>query len=76
MYVLTAVSMHECIDQHTWCTYEFMKVEMNGIDTCSHVTDVSILAEHLHACYACLYTYACRMMSACVYACMLLHACR
>ena len=69
MYVLTAVSMHivyahinaftSCIGQHTWCTNEFMKVEMNGIDTCSHVTDVSILAEHLHACYACLYTYAC-----------------
>ena len=75
MYVLTAVSMHECecinaftfmhrsasvsIGQHTWCTNEFMKVEKNGIDTCSHVTDVSILAEHLHACYACSYTYAC-----------------
>ena len=29
---------------------------MNGVYTCSHVIDVSILAEHLHAYYACLDT--------------------
>ena len=57
--------MHKCIHIHASVSIHvalmslIMKVEMNGIDTCSHVTDVSILAEHLHACYACLYTNAC-----------------
>ena len=46
------IHIHASVSIHVWCTNEFMKVEMNGIDTCSHVSDVSFLAEHLHACYA------------------------
>ena len=57
------VCIYKCIHIHASVSIhgalEFMKIEMNIIDTCSHVTGVSILAEHLHACYACLYTYAC-----------------
>ena len=54
------VCIYKCIHIHASVSIHgaLMKVEMNDtcIDTCSHVTDVSIFAEHLHAC---LYTYAC-----------------
>ena len=52
-----------------------MKVEMNGIDTCSHVTDVTVLAEHLHVCYACLYIYICMLNDDCMCVCMYVATC-
>ena len=63
---------HSCVGQQIWCTNEFIKVEMNAIDTCSHVTDISILAEHLHACYAC---YICMLNDECMCVCMYVATC-